>query len=234
MIILAVATSWESAPLARALGLRQAPKGRFEGAVSGRRVWMIQTGMGGEKTRLALDALPADVLPELVVSAGFAGALRSGLRTGEVVLDAGAEGADLENWRRRLGERGLSERFGRVASAGRILRTPGEKEIFAAESGALAVDMEWDALKAWAQERGIAAVAVKAVVDELDHALPVEVPEACDALAAARFILARPARIPAAVATYFRCRKATRELKAFLEKFLPAACEPANLADLPC
>ncbi len=81
MILVTAATPWEAKPLARRWRLSPAAGSaglEHAGKVAGHEVRLIQTGMGRERTRTALDAVEARgwPAPSLVVSAGFAGALQ--------------------------------------------------------------------------------------------------------------------------------------------------------------
>ena len=112
-------------------------------------------------SRVVLEQSRANVL----VSAGSAGALRPDLKVGDVfrpatVIDV-ATGA----------------RFASLGGAGTLVTTgsilgPPEKKEMASRFAAQVVDMEAAAVAAVAKERGVAFLAIKAISDELDFALP--------------------------------------------------------------
>jgi adenosylhomocysteine nucleosidase len=157
-VLVAAATRWEAGPIRKAL--RGCPPAT-----------VLRTGIGSAAATAALSRLPAD--PGLIVCAGFAGALREDLRCGDLVasqltpcpkaakvLEAAAVGL------------GLAPRFGRLLHSDFVLATPEQKREAGARSGALAVDMESAAVAEWARKRGLPALAVRVVFDELDRPLP--------------------------------------------------------------
>ncbi len=94
------------------------------------------------------------VKPRLVIGAGFAGGLDPRLRTGDTVADD----------------------FSRppvVLSRRDPVETTAGKESLFRETGARVVDMETDALAAVCGPAGVPLVAVRAVSDTADEALPV-------------------------------------------------------------
>jgi adenosylhomocysteine nucleosidase len=122
-------------------------------------------GIGGEPARRAAEAILALYAPGIIYSAGFAGALDSRLKIGDVivprrVVNAG-DGSSVDTGQ---GE-GVLVTFSSVASAE-------QKRKLADSYGADAVDMEAAAVARAAAARGVQFAAVKAISDENDFALP--------------------------------------------------------------
>ena len=144
-----------------------------EQEVSGRRFKFFQTddfvlvcgGIGAEAARRAAEAVIAIYSPQVVYSAGFAGALDSTLKVGDVVqprrvINAG-DGSSVNLDR---GE-GVLVSFGSVAN-------PRQKASLRDSFAAQAVDMEAAAVARAAEARGVRFAAVKVISDEFDFVFP--------------------------------------------------------------
>lgn len=132
----------------------------------GDRAVVVCGGIGPTAARRACEAVCASYGPEIVISAGFAGALIPDLKFGDVVvpakvIDAG-DGSSVETG---SGSRGLVS----VAEMATVER----KRVLGAKYNAVAVDMEAAAVAKGAGLRGVRFGAVKAVSDELDFEIPV-------------------------------------------------------------
>jgi adenosylhomocysteine nucleosidase len=122
-------------------------------------------GIGPTAARRACEAICASYGPEMVISAGFAGALNADLRAGDIVvparvMDAG-DGSSVET---ETGSRGLVS----VAETATVER----KRALGAKYDAVAVDMEAAAVARAAGLRAVRFVAVKAISDELEFEIP--------------------------------------------------------------
>lgn len=155
-VLVAAATRWESEPIRRALT---------------RPALVLRTGMGPAAAAAALARLETE--PALVVSAGFAGALREDLRCGDLVASqltpCPAAAKALETAAVGLG---LAPRFGRILHSDFVLASAAQKREAGERSGALVVDMESAAIGEWARRRGLPALAVRVVFDEIGRPLP--------------------------------------------------------------
>ena len=122
-------------------------------------------GIGAEAARRATEAVIGLYHPDLVRSVGFAGALEPELKVGQIlcpsrVIDAG-DGSMVET--------GVGS--GVLVSAAAIVGIEGKAKL-AEAYGAHAVDMEAAAVARGAQARGVRFMAVKAISDESDFAMP--------------------------------------------------------------
>ncbi len=126
---------------------------------------LVCGGIGAEAARRAAEAVIENYGPNVIYSAGFAGALDPALRVGDVVqpqrvVNAG-DGSRVQ-WDR--GE-GVLVSFGSVAS-------PEQKAKLRDSFGAQSVDMEAAAVARAAEVRGVRFAVVKVISDEFDFRFP--------------------------------------------------------------
>jgi adenosylhomocysteine nucleosidase len=122
-------------------------------------------GIGAEPARRAAEAVIALYAPELVYSAGFAGALDPALRVADILIPARViDAGDSSSVETGTGQ-GILVTFGAVA-------TPEQKVKLGKSFNAQAVDMEAAAVARAAAARGVRFSAVKAISDEVGFALP--------------------------------------------------------------
>jgi len=127
-------------------------------------------GIGAEPARRAAEAVLALYAPELIYSAGFAGALDPALKVADIlvparVIDAG-DSSSVETSCAGTGMgQGILVTFGAVA-------TPEQKVKLGKSFQAQAVDMEASAVARAAAARGVRFAAVKVISDEASFQLP--------------------------------------------------------------
>lgn len=126
------------------------------------------SGIGREAGLRAAETLVNNAKAELLVSAGFAGALTPHIQVGTV------------GWARQMIEASSGTRYAvgdgtsgtwRIATAD-MVSGPAEKRELAASFAADAVDMEGAHVAAVAKKYGLEFRAVKVISDDLDHPLP--------------------------------------------------------------
>ncbi len=188
----------------------------------------VCAGMGADAGRRAAEAALAEFRPELMISAGFAGALVEELHVGDVIRPAmivdELSGARFETG----GGRGTMISSPQVASRGR-------KRDLAERFGAQAVDMEGASLAQAAREHGVRFMAVKAISDELDFPL-LDFSEFTDPAGqlqrshVAAYALIRPRLWPRLLRLEANCRRASRELCRALEHLISEGEEERGLA----
>src|SRR5580658_2739730 len=122
-------------------------------------------GIGAEAARRAAEAVIALYSPEVVYSAGFAGALDSALKVADILVPARVVDAGGSSSVETGTGRGILVTFGAVA-------TPEQKVKLGKSFTAQAVDMEASAVARAAAARGVRFAAVKAISDEVGFALP--------------------------------------------------------------
>jgi len=178
----------------------------------------IASGIGREPGLLAARALVASERPDILVSAGFAGALTRHLRVGETITP----GTVIDG---QTGERFQAEAgTGVLVSSAEIADESAKKQL-AEQHEADAVDMEGASVASVARERGIAFCAVKTISDELGFAMPPfgAYVTADGRLALERFaahVAVRPAYWPSLVQLARNSKKASLELSAALQHLL--------------
>ncbi len=150
------------------------------GYLAGRRVAVLETGIGDRAARHATGAAIAMHQPQWIVSTGFAGALSSTLRRGHIVMadrivQATGQSFDLGM---RMDQASVdaspSLHVGTLLTVDRLIRTRREKERLAAEFEAIACDMETGAVAEVCQETKTRLISVRLVSDALDDELPRE------------------------------------------------------------
>jgi len=151
------------------------------GDLDGRRVAVIETGVGREAAERATDDAIELYRPDWVVSAGFAGALVDELKVGHVVMAdcvVDVQGNSLELGLKLDEEttramKGLHR--GRLLTVDKIVRMPKQRRTLAEKHDALACDMETMAVAEVCAKRKVRLVSVRGVSDEVDDELPREV-----------------------------------------------------------
>jgi adenosylhomocysteine nucleosidase len=178
----------------------------------------IASGIGREPARLAARALVAGERPNMLISAGFAGALTRNLTVGETITpETVVDG--------QTGERFPTQGGTGVLISAAAIADEAVKKQLGEQYGAEAVDMEAAAVARVAQENGIPFCAVKSISDELGFAMPpFNAYVTTDGkLALERFaahIAVRPAYWPSLVQLARNSKKASLELSAVLEHLL--------------
>ena len=125
----------------------------------------VVSGIGYQAAYLAARAAVAQYRPEMLVSAGLAGALLPALRSGTVITPAVIVDAATAKEYLNHGSDGV------LVSASEIVGSE-SKRALAEKFHAVAVDMEAAAVAEVAQEAGIGFRCVKAISDEVDFVMP--------------------------------------------------------------
>lgn len=128
-------------------------------------VVLVCGGIGAAAARRAAEAVISIFSPEIVYSAGFAGALDPLLKVGNVVRPAVVIDAGDSSRVQLPGGEGVLVSFGSVAS-------PAQKTRLRKAFGAQFVDMEAAIVGRAAEARGVAFGAVKSISDESDFEFP--------------------------------------------------------------
>lgn len=200
-------------------------------------------GIGADNAREAARRLVAEGASALV-SWGCAAALAPALRPGDLCLPAeildvdGTREIAWPAWHERVRnalEPDFRPRTEALVTVGRVLATTAEKQMLAAQFGAIAADMESAAVAAVAREHALPFLAVRAIADPLDMALPEAVLRATDAQGvihpwrlAAR-VLRNPGEVRALLQLASHFRAALRTLRSAAHRMgdhflLDAAC----------
>jgi len=200
----------------------------FESEFGGARVRAILTGMGqSHALEAARRVLPER--PDICISTGLAGALRSDFRPGDILVarlvsEAGepmavASHRELLSTAVDCGATSV-ERF----ATSRVLASSVEQKRHLGNE-AEAVEMESYTILAEAARYGVPSVAVRAISDTADFNMPYNFERACDAHGQVRVggivsqVLRRPSGLPALLTLARDCRTASRHLADFLDVF---------------
>jgi adenosylhomocysteine nucleosidase len=200
----------------------------YEAEFGGARVRVILTGMGRSHALQAARSVLRD-RPDICISTGLAGALRSDFRTGDILAArlvseigepvAVASHRELLSTAVDCGARQIE----RLATSRTIVARAEQKREMGREADA--VEMESYTILAEAARYGVPAVAVRAVSDTVDFDMPYDFENARNARGQIRIgsilaqVLRRPGGLPALLALARDCRIASGRLADFLDAF---------------
>lgn len=213
----------------------------WEGRCRGRRVILIQGGMGRERAegaaKFLLDRYPLSAL----LCIGFGGGVSEELRVGDIVvcpsLYRGAEGSAPEEWSlegevrsdkgliaravEALTEQGIPFHLGDGLTVSRILADPNLKERIGKGLPVKVVDMEGFWVARQASRRGVPLLAARAISDPVDQSLPdleglLDAGGEAWAMVAISHLLRHPSQAPALLRLAWNARKAGASLGAFI------------------
>lgn len=169
--------------------------------------------------------------PDLVVSAGFSGALIPDLPVGSIVL--GENYTDPQLAARLSLPPGV--RAGKLACVEQILETREAKARVAAQTGAMAADLESAHLHDVCQRAGIGMLSLRCISDTLSQTLPIPgdvlmnpATGRTDPQAIFRFLFRHPGRAPDFARLVRDAKTAQTALATALEALLPALLHPAD------
>ncbi|HEX6987000.1 MAG TPA: 5'-methylthioadenosine nucleosidase [Planctomycetaceae bacterium] len=152
---------------------------RFRGGrLNGVRVAAVESGPGPQRAARATRALLDGHRPAWVVACGFAGALREGIKIGDIVVSDAVcdhDGEELATPHGMAADPAKGLHVGRFVTTPGVVRAVAEKRDLAGRLGAIACDMESHAVAAVCREAGVPFMAVRAVTDDLSADLPAEV-----------------------------------------------------------
>jgi adenosylhomocysteine nucleosidase len=178
---------------------------------------IIVAGIGADAAARGAEALVASQRLSALISAGYAGGLVAPALPGTIVVDT----ADP-----RLDACLPAAPRGRIATVAALVRTPDARVRLAAETGAIAVDMESAAIRRVAEKHGIPFAAVRAITDGPESALLIDWDRYRDGRGGLRTFAAvlGALRTPGGVAEmrylWYASRKASRALALYLGEFL--------------
>ncbi len=140
------------------------------------RVRVLLTGMGKRRTRRRVREALSKGGVNLVVSAGFSGGVRPGLKAGDLIM--ASEVYDRES-RRRWVSSALPSRLrdraavGNFVTVDKVVSDPREKEELGRKFNAVGVDMETSAVAETADALGVPWVALRVILDPVESRLRV-------------------------------------------------------------
>jgi adenosylhomocysteine nucleosidase len=251
-VLVTFAVETEFAPWKKALKLRARVADSItihQSEIGGVNVDFVVTGMGAENASHCAEILMRKSY-DLVIAAGFAGALRSELSVGDIVVasavqhqapavqhqspEAPASGTNrlLGNPQTIISDADLmalaaangAKIVEALISVDKIAATAEEKSRLAPLANA--ADMESFAILSAARARAIPAVAVRVISDGLRQNLPEGVSALVDDTGAvnvpgvAKYVVSHPLAVPAVIRLGRRSKSAAETLKRFLESYI--------------
>ena len=210
-------------------------KGTLQGKVptyaaefGGSAVTVILTGMGPANASNAMAAVAAGF--DVCICSGFCGSLRDAHGVGDLLVARGVQRLDgSENLRCAPELLVPAEACGaktveRFLSSDAIVASVADKARLAPVADA--VDMESFAVLSVARDRGMGAIAIRAVSDRFDQALPMDFSGTVDSCGhvlkgkLAQSIAEQPWKIPALIRLGKQSKIASENLISFLEKYI--------------
>ena len=222
------ATRWEIKPWlgishSKAAAVLQGGVETYSALVGEVPVLTVIGGIGLDSARRAAENLLAGHRPAALLSVGFAGSLIPELKTGDFVVEGRTGGLDLAAL--GLGRDQIRVRVGRVASAKEVLDTPRKKQNFHEKTGADAVDMEWEGVKAACRQAGVLCAAVKIISDATNERIPLPrgLKKHTGFLSGSRVLaesLKDPLSLPKTIWFGARSSRLSKSLAAFVREFI--------------
>jgi adenosylhomocysteine nucleosidase len=142
------------------------------------RIATVESGMGYARARRAATEMVKSHSPDWLLSCGFAGALREGMKIGNIVMvnsivDQHGQQIDFDLNVTSNEAGGLY--VGRLLTADEMVRTVDEKRTLGEKHDAMAVDMETLAVAQVAAEQKINFMAIRVISDDMSEDLPPEI-----------------------------------------------------------
>ena len=149
-----------------------------QGSLGEKRIVVVQAGAGRPAASRATDALIVAHHPRLVISAGFAGGLKTGIERGHIVMAdtiLGESGERLAIDLKLDRTAQVSLHIGPLLTVDRIVRTSADKRALHERTGAIAVDMESLAVAEVCRTFTTPFLAIRIVSDSVNDQLPREI-----------------------------------------------------------
>ena len=149
-----------------------------EGGLAGKRLVVIESGVGRTAAKRATQAIILGHSPRWIISAGFAGGLHESIAQGDILLANAIVDTDGKQFEIdfKLDPATIASHghlhVGRLLTSERIIAEPSEKKNLGQRYGALAVDMESIAVADVCRQEKIRFLAVRAISDAVHHAMP--------------------------------------------------------------
>jgi adenosylhomocysteine nucleosidase len=136
----------------------------IRGQIHGRSAAVFHTGVGEKSCRARIEKFLGQQQFQYLISAGFAGALDPELRVGDLLLSENFSSPELLD-SAHLDFPGGAPFVGKLATVPAVIDTNSERQRWAAESGAVAVDMETEIIAAACAARGIPMLSLRVISD---------------------------------------------------------------------
>jgi adenosylhomocysteine nucleosidase len=200
----------------------------IRGSVHGKTVAVIRTGVGEKTCRSRLETVLGREKFDYLISAGFAGALERELRVGNLLVAENLSSPELLQ-SPHLDIAGDEVFVGKLLTVAGMVDSSGERDRLAAETGAVAVDMETKFIAELCGKYATPLLSLRAISDTSLEPFPAP-PEILfdlekqktDYARLAIYLLTHPGAVPRLNAFRRRIALARKNLTAALEKILQA------------
>src|SRR5436190_2258129 len=137
----------------------------IRGQIHGRSVAVVHTGVGEKSCRAHIENFLHDSKFKYMISAGFAGALDLELQIGDLLLSENFSSPELlRSPHLDCAENGLLT-VAKLATVPRVIASKSERERWAVESGAVAVDMETEFIAAACEVHRVPMLSLRVISD---------------------------------------------------------------------
>jgi nucleoside phosphorylase len=143
----------------------------IRGEIHGREVEVFHTGVGEKKCRAQMESALRRQQFKYLISAGFAGALDQELEVGDLLLSENFSSPELLA-SAHLNFTGKEIFMGKMATVPGIVDSKSERDRWAVESGAAAVDMETEFIAAACAAQRIPILSLRAISDTPSKPFP--------------------------------------------------------------
>jgi nucleoside phosphorylase len=175
-------------------------------------VRVLVTGIGKRNSERAIRAALEQEPPGLIITSGFAGALREDWQTGDIVYDVDQE-TNLEP-----GLAAAGAQPARFHCAPRVASTASEKRALRTATGAEAVEMESEVIRAICREKQIPGATIRVILDTANEDLPLDFnrlmteQQTLSSSKLATAVLKSPGKIPALIRLQKQTQAASKRL----------------------
>lgn len=197
-------------------------------------VLVVITGVGARKAASAVKVMLQRYSVKIIISAGFAGALRESLQVGDVITGTYSIPVNGEEKYRLFNYEGLAAPgiyTGEILTSNSFVNCPDKKADLASRYPALCVDMETRGVAKQGEKSGIAVMAIRVISDGYTTSLPdmgkiFNRNSALDTGKAAVYFLKNPVDLYRFIRFYhIDLAKAERVLSDFLKQLVPEIYE---------
>ncbi len=154
MIVVSFALPAESSGFVALLEQRQKTRYAITGVLNGHSIAVFHTGVGVAAATASVGKFLQNRSPQLWISSGFAGALDRSWSVGDLMVASNYSSKPLPQFR-----------SGKLATVKTVFDTPGDREALAAQTGAVAVDMETEAIATACAARQIPLLSFRVISD---------------------------------------------------------------------
>jgi adenosylhomocysteine nucleosidase len=197
----------------------------IRGSIADRVVEVLHTGVGEKICRGRIGKLLQDRQIDLLISTGFAGALRGEFRVGDLVVAKNFSTFDLN---KRLLSARLPAHEVEMFTVSAMIDSSKERERTARESGASAVDMETEFIAQACAKHAVPLLALRVITDTPNQSFPAPPNILFDierqrarTTRLTKFFLAHPHRVPALIQFARRIARARKILADALVTLFP-------------